>query len=158
MPGEIMIQKDQGDDEAYDHTYLQVSWPVAVNRLHTDGSVDGDVEAFTSSREISFHARTWKFDGHFSQATEEITIVRPLASDSTYLISDMVAYPIRYAKEGTKERLLRRGQMFWDCRFRQYVSYCGWNYNHNEYTVGPVKCGTLLTTNRLFLCRGTSGS
>ncbi|KAJ9668738.1 hypothetical protein H2201_000982 [Coniosporium apollinis] len=130
MPGEIIIEKNGGGDEAYDKACLQASW---LLKKVTSQPVAGSEDEFTSATEIIFHAHTWKFDGHFSRAIEKKSIQSPV-SHNTYLIRDMVAYPIRYAKEGTKERLLRRGKMFWDCRFRRYVSYCGWNYNHNEYT------------------------
>jgi len=145
MPGETIVEKNGEGDEAYDNTYLQISWPV---KKETSQPISGNEDESTLATEISFYAHTWKFDGHFSKATEEKGIGQSLVSDDTYLIRSMAAYPTRYAGERTKERLLRRGQMFWDCRFRRYVSYCGWDYNHSEYTVSSMNCWVLVRTNR----------
>ncbi|KAK0625594.1 Lon protease-like protein [Lasiodiplodia hormozganensis] len=38
-------------------------------------------------------------------------------------IQDLELFPLRLAKDGTKERLKERGLKFWDFRIRKYVSY-----------------------------------
>lgn len=49
-------------------------------------------------------------------------------------IKELNIYPLRFAP-GMKEILYERGMKFWECRYRNYVCYNGWDYNHDQEIV-----------------------
>ncbi|KAF2498988.1 hypothetical protein BU16DRAFT_446688, partial [Lophium mytilinum] len=64
----------------------------------------------------------WQYDGLFRQKNSLLTVTWP-SYDGQIPISALPVYPLRYDTTGLKERLIERGQMFWECRKRKFVSY-----------------------------------
>lgn len=85
---------------------------------------------------------SWKFDGEFHLQYPHHKVTWPSESD-TVPISDLVFYPLRFDKSDLKERLERRGRVFWSCRKRRYVSY---NVSPEETGLGAV--GSLASCTR----------
>ncbi|KAF6808464.1 AAA family ATPase [Colletotrichum sojae] len=81
-----------------------------------------------SLTESSFSARidatTWDFSGTFQKVEETIAVedLPEAESNGSFLIQDLVVYPMEYASKDVVEALRKRGQMFWKCRHRNYVS------------------------------------
>jgi hypothetical protein len=65
---------------------------------------------------------TWEYDGNFFR--NHITIPTKWPSGSSQVtITDLSVYPIRHAAAGIETGLRNRGNTFWGCRRRKYVSY-----------------------------------
>lgn len=71
---------------------------------------------------LILHCWAWNFDGKFYRQKHDLTVLWPSRSDQI-AITDLVVYPLRYAGEGFEDKLRRRGNTFWACRKRKYVSY-----------------------------------
>ncbi len=57
-------------------------------------------------------------------------------------MQDLIAYPLRFAKEDVRGHLLKRGQLFWDqMRFTKHIAYGGWcwykEWNYVGFTPLP---------------------
>lgn len=68
----------------------------------------------------------WVFNGHFRQNTyqgpsDPSTFDGPETKEVD--ITSLSFYPLRFAAEGTKEKLVARGHKFWRCRTRKLVCY-----------------------------------
>jgi hypothetical protein len=90
---------------------------------------DGQPRAFTLlsypspvDNSMPLRCWSWDFDGCFFRKISTFENVWPSKTSQT-LITDLEVYPLRYATDGLKERLRRRGETFWRCRERNYVSY-----------------------------------
>jgi hypothetical protein len=67
---------------------------------------------------------SYKYDGSFYQQRETIEITMPADDVKEEIpITDLNAFPMRFAKEETKTHLERRGTEFWACREKRLVSY-----------------------------------
>ncbi|CAN9266537.1 unnamed protein product [Alternaria alternata] len=90
---------------------------------------NGQVEAFAikscrllNQTTLIMECWIWKYDGTFFR--EHFTTVSEWPSRSKQVtITDLSAYPIRFAVEGVELKLRQRGHMFWSCRDRKYVDY-----------------------------------
>ncbi len=71
---------------------------------------------------LSLHCWSWSFEGTFFRREVELTIPWPSKSEPID-ITDLDVYPLKYAKGGLEDRLRSRGERFWACRDRRYVSY-----------------------------------
>jgi len=90
---------------------------------------NGRVEAFVikscrllNQTTLIMECWTWQYDGtfireHFTTSSEWPSISKQVT------ITDLSAYPIRFAKEGVELKLRQRGHIFWSCRDRKYVNY-----------------------------------
>jgi hypothetical protein len=66
---------------------------------------------------------SWNFDGLFRKENTSLFVDWPSPSASVIRISDLATYPLRLDTTG-RERILRdRGEVFWKCRQRYFVSY-----------------------------------
>ncbi|KAJ4310210.1 hypothetical protein N0V84_011079 [Fusarium piperis] len=70
----------------------------------------------------------WRFDGVLrplhSSLTASSELDLPPESDSDFKdIARLKYYPLRFASEGTKAKLIARGQRFWACRRQKLVCY-----------------------------------
>jgi hypothetical protein len=76
----------------------------------------------------------WDFDGNFQENQHEINVEYDGASTGPFPITDLNIYPLKYADEKLKAKLIARGKMFWACRERKYVYYT--NTNRNKASTG----------------------
>lgn len=91
--------------------------------------VKGHLQAYACTRvssaesnSFSMDCMSWIFDGNFRQKHDVLSVEWPGHSDIMQ-IQDLELFPLRLAKDGTKERLKERGLKLWDFRIRKYVSY-----------------------------------
>ncbi|KFY06830.1 hypothetical protein V492_07707 [Pseudogymnoascus sp. VKM F-4246] len=66
---------------------------------------------------------SWAFNGTFQKTASELSIDWLPSMTDPFNISDLMIYPIKFAENGLKNTLRARGEMFWKCRWRNYVSY-----------------------------------
>ena len=71
---------------------------------------------------LEMNCSSWEYDGNFFQKYITIPVQWPSKS-RTVAITDLSVYPIRHATEGLEIALRKRGETFWSCRRRKYVSY-----------------------------------
>ena len=85
----------------------------------------------------TFSAWHWEFDGKFARRYDILQFQIKEELDSTSnessldeldlsketSITDLHVYPLRFLSSDIQEKLRQRGQMFWKCRQRRYVSY-----------------------------------
>ncbi|KAK4445387.1 P-loop containing nucleoside triphosphate hydrolase protein [Podospora aff. communis PSN243] len=78
---------------------------------------------------VVVHCTTWSFGGQgtFEKADKVFVVNWPsdhYGDDTEEIpITSLLAYPLRYDRSGLRERLRKRGTMFWSCRGRRFVSY-----------------------------------
>ncbi|KAJ3545953.1 hypothetical protein NM208_g2249 [Fusarium decemcellulare] len=73
---------------------------------------------FSASIDVS----SWSFDGKFLRASEKLSINSLPSESDEFDITELPLYPMEFASESVVTALRNRGQMFWKCRFRNYVS------------------------------------
>ncbi|KAL2687306.1 hypothetical protein Neosp_004863 [[Neocosmospora] mangrovei] len=106
VPGEIAISKLDGSDVAQVKGYQTTSWLRRPSRL---GSYNGSITA-----------TSWSFDGSFKQIRKYLVIPSPRFTGE-FAITSLAFYPQKFASDETVAALLKRGNMFWKCRKRNYV-------------------------------------
>jgi hypothetical protein len=72
---------------------------------------------------INLECWSWKFDGGFRRVEERIHVSWPDSDASILPLTDLLAWPLRLYQSGLKQRLQRRGEEFWSCRHKKFVSY-----------------------------------
>ncbi|TVY31516.1 ATPase family AAA domain-containing protein, partial [Lachnellula subtilissima] len=73
-----------------------------------------------------FSGWSWEFDGTFSRVYSNLELsleVHDKQEQSELNINDLNLFPLAFADECLKQRLKKRGETFWKCRFKHLVSY-----------------------------------
>jgi hypothetical protein len=110
---------------------------------------------WTASHSVSLDCWNWGYDGQFLRRKEKrIALTAP--TYDTVPITDLAAYPLRYADEETRARLLERGSKFWKLRNLIHVAYHGPDYQGERVYVSCV-FRMLHTISRLTPCRTALG-
>ncbi|KAM0437654.1 hypothetical protein ACHAPT_002018 [Fusarium lateritium] len=109
VPEHIVISKKQGNALAKLQGFVAQDW------LKPRTSDTG----FSASIGVS----SWQFDGRFRKTLEKLTINELPSETDEFDITDLPLYPIEFASDAVVEALRKRGRMFWECRFRNYVEY-----------------------------------
>jgi hypothetical protein len=82
---------------------------------------------WTASHSVSLDCWNWGYDGQSLRRKEKkITVKSP--TYRTVPITGLAAYPLRYADDDTRERLVERGSKFWKLRNPTHVAYEGPDY------------------------------
>lgn len=84
---------------------------------------------------VTLYCENWNFDGVFGQKESYVTVTWPSSSLAILPIVDLEFFPLKYDRLGTKGRLLKRGQLLWNCRKRRYMSYRVSGGKHDVQTV-----------------------
>jgi hypothetical protein len=66
---------------------------------------------------------SWKFDGLLRESSKNFQIGWPWMKKELIPIQSLPVYPLEYGKTDLEEELQTRGQNFWSCKNRTYVSY-----------------------------------
>lgn len=80
---------------------------------------------------IRLHCQSWRYDGTFQKKMEVIDVRWPDGCEQVPMDS-LAAYPLKYDTSGLRTRLRKRGEEFWKCRQRRFVSYA---YRRSESEV-----------------------
>lgn len=112
-PNDILVE---GKDDKT-RAYVSCSWPVAPSRQEYSDPNDKD-KGWT----WDIKAWSWEFDGDF-QCKQTTIQLRMAADDNEQDIVKLNVRPLKHEDDVIVERLQRRGQTLWDCRFRRLVSY-----------------------------------
>lgn len=96
---------------------------VVVNRAGGEPTAWEVEEVVEEHGRIALRCWRWAFDGMFTREKTSLVIPFPKQRGERMPISDLPVYPLRCDRSGMSQRLLDRGQKFWDCRKRQFVLY-----------------------------------
>ncbi|KAF5013004.1 hypothetical protein FDECE_951 [Fusarium decemcellulare] len=112
--------------------YLFVPGHIVISKLHGDtleklqGFVaQGWLETRTSNGNLSasLDVSSWGFDGKFHKTLKKLSIDALPSQTEEFSIVDLPIYPLEFVTDSIDQVLRKRGQMFWKCRFRKFVSY-----------------------------------
>ncbi|KAF6822948.1 AAA family ATPase [Colletotrichum plurivorum] len=128
VPNTILISKTEGTKTHQLRGLSATDWI----------KIDSPTESSFSAR---IDATTWDFTGTFQKIEETIAVeeLPEAESDGSFLVQDLVAYPMEYASKDTVGALRKRGQMFWKCRHRNYVSSSRFSDDGIQAPVYPAK-------------------
>lgn len=73
----------------------------------------------------SITATSWSFDGNFQRNENTLQIHDLFSLSHAITICELDPFPIEFSNDKleTLKNLRERGEMFWKCRARNYVSY-----------------------------------
>ncbi|KAF8251016.1 hypothetical protein K440DRAFT_638849 [Wilcoxina mikolae CBS 423.85] len=153
-PNEIIVTRKEQDNIG-----LEVAtWPKDQKQLRNrvkvelwdleeselDNTESGSVELGLDSGEqelesaesgsVVLPCKPWFFNGLFHKVSREITVTLS-KSDKPCPITELEAYPLRFADPSVRAALLNRGKEFWKCRYRRYVSYDRWDAMREEHNI-----------------------
>jgi hypothetical protein len=80
---------------------------------------------------------SWTFDGMFRRERTSLSVDWPSPMATTIQITDLSTYPLKYDTFGLEKRLRSRGEEFWKCRKRNFISYTS-SPNFEVQTVGSL--------------------
>ncbi|KAE9374916.1 P-loop containing nucleoside triphosphate hydrolase protein [Stipitochalara longipes BDJ] len=113
-PNTILVSNSEHKTIGQQQAHLAQSW---LNVQH----MDEDPENFSAFVDST----CWTFDGNFAKRAILLSINGLPSTATVFNIQDLMWYPIQFAKPELKVALQKRGEMFWKCRFRNYVCYRG---------------------------------
>jgi len=91
----------------------------------------------------------WGYDGKsLLRKDKSVSVTAP--TFGTVAITQLSAYPLRYATDATKQRLLDRGSRFWALRHPSHVSYEGPDYRGERVYPWDSRCMIDYETYRKF--------
>lgn len=99
-PNEIIVTSREGHPRAY----LLNGWPDWFGKV------------------LSLPCVTWSFDGQFYQESEQIDLEWTFGDEEEVPITDLAVHPLRFDRN-TEARLIKRGEIFWQCRESRFISY-----------------------------------
>ncbi|KAG9672488.1 P-loop containing nucleoside triphosphate hydrolase protein, partial [Aureobasidium melanogenum] len=80
--------------------------------------------SYPEPRVCELECESWTFDGVFRRRMESLRVVWPSGSSPDAIpIVNLETFPLQFGDDDLRDRLMQRGQMLWDCRFRKYVTY-----------------------------------
>jgi hypothetical protein len=85
--------------------------------------LEGTVDVDKLQKQWTLRCWSWKFDGELREHLKEFSIVWPWPKREPRPIQSLSVYPLEYAKPGLEEELQSRGEKFWSCKSRTFVSY-----------------------------------
>ncbi|KAK7913869.1 hypothetical protein PG985_011572 [Apiospora marii] len=94
---------------------------------HTNGQVfDDDSDTTGGLTEVTYDISIWyyNYNDRFWKGTEKTSFsIRVSKNQPEVRIDTLSMFPIRFASTDLRRRLEKRGETFWRCRRRQFVSY-----------------------------------
>lgn len=124
VPNTILVANSDNESSGQQRAYLASSW-LDIGSEHPDWAPPPSSRARPNNFAGVMEGTYWTFDGNFEKATRPISIHWLPSLTDPFDIRDLVLYPIKFAEPGLENLLRARGEMFWQCRFRNYVCYNG---------------------------------
>ncbi|KAI0878207.1 hypothetical protein GGS24DRAFT_13174 [Hypoxylon argillaceum] len=89
--------------------------------------------------QLNLNCWNWGYDGHrLHRVDTSISVDVP--THGTVHINELVVYPLRFAAEETRKRLLDNGEKFWNLRHQSFVSYEGPDYKGERTYPSDSRC------------------
>ncbi|KAF2673829.1 P-loop containing nucleoside triphosphate hydrolase protein [Microthyrium microscopicum] len=124
-PSDVVVRKESGAYQAF----LSTSWTrtksVSAVKEKWDSFKNNDGEGSKAPLHMWFvTAWGYGFDGDFFKATTFVDFeLRVEKGDEEVKITELNAFPLRFADESIRKKLEKRGKTFWSCRVKKLVSY-----------------------------------
>ncbi|KAH7026713.1 AAA family ATPase [Microdochium trichocladiopsis] len=137
-PGDVLIQKTGPLTQAY----VALDWAKETEASRQERLSDFHYDQWDNRRgkpsdnwdpkqgerkrwfEWSVPVWNWVFDGRFQARHHDLEVgVKATYSGELLPIEELSVIPLKYAPADVKERLEKRGRMFWSLRHRRYISY-----------------------------------
>ncbi|KAI1169754.1 hypothetical protein F4777DRAFT_584592 [Nemania sp. FL0916] len=125
-PGDVMIWKEKNEIAAA----IVKSRPTLRTRPRPNASRSYQISPLTLNKNASdskwrWQIQTWQYyyDGSFIQKNICNQIIMQSNTQDEVPISELTAYPLKYAGDTVRSILQARGDTFWKCRYRRLVSY-----------------------------------
>ncbi|KAG4255664.1 ATPase [Fusarium proliferatum] len=131
VPGNVYILTHPQGKEHYRGVRL-LSWPSLKTSWGDQATLNErrqDDNIITTYIDLELEA--WDFDGNFKKTGFQKRTTIQWEGDITKFLYDLDIYPYTLADTSSQRMLMNRGNMFWRCRFRNFISYSGWDL-HNE--------------------------
>ncbi|KAL9085703.1 MAG: hypothetical protein Q9165_007452 [Trypethelium subeluteriae] len=138
-PGNVVVGK-RGPHRV---AYVATSWAkeVQLSSAHTARYPKKELplegEAKKSKFEWKVQAWSWYFDGSLSRWDTSLHLnIEVDDEDEVLNLSELNVFPLMNASEGVVSVLRKRGEMFWQCRKRKFISY---DKSDDEYNVVGIR-------------------
>lgn len=115
-PGDVLVKGTGADVNGY----VLTTWP--HNSIPITAGLKEDEKNKARSQYI-MNVRSWSFDDVFSRVSAQLTLEIDGIEKTEHAIQDLNIRPIAYASDEDIKTLQSRGEMFWKCRERHFVSY-----------------------------------
>ena len=80
---------------------------------------------------ITFECWSWGSNGvHLGRKLRKMKMHWP--KKDRIAITQLEIYPLRYAKQETRDLLLRQGTKYWDLRYQRKIAYSGWDVPRDQ--------------------------
>ncbi|KAK4077780.1 uncharacterized protein Triagg1_3474 [Trichoderma aggressivum f. europaeum] len=134
QPGDVLVRWDAEGVEAF----LAMSWLHKKKKNseiqeHLEDSDWTFLSAPWSKKFESWEVDAWSYvySGNFYRVVGRLDINLDVDEAGTEIpIVNLNVFPLRFASQELRERLERRGKIFWNCGYGNYISYD--NQNKNE--------------------------
>jgi hypothetical protein len=114
-PGDLVLAKGLGEDRGY----IIEQWPHA------------DKDAPEKDTSFVIFCWCWEFDGEFRIESKSFKV--SLRKDALpQLIGSLSIVPEKYYNPDSLAAIKIRGEKFWECRKKNYVTYNGWDCNKEQ--------------------------
>lgn len=137
-PGEVLVGKDSVGLQAY----IATGWIDLSETVHEDAEYEhpdsvqrrripryGPLANTKGNRKLKTYIWTvpawrWEFNGIFEKRNVNLKVRMSIGYDEESVdIASLNVHPLKYAADGTKTLLERRGRTFWAARHRKFVAY-----------------------------------
>lgn len=128
-PNDILVEGKEDKIRAY----VSSSWPLYSKEV--DKCSPNNLQKQISFKPLKstsdkgkvgiwkIEAWSWNFDGSFRREQKNIQLRMAADSEADRDIDQLNVRPLKYVDREIVVRLQQRGKTFWDCRFRQLISY-----------------------------------
>src|SRR5690606_37661600 len=110
---------------------------ISVRKGVETAYVLGETSSLFTAGDPTFHCWAWSYHGFWLRRKKEMLTLNRSQS-GLVLINSLSVYPLRFAKQEVKDRLIRRGRIFWGFRYLHHVSYSGWDARAEEFYVRHI--------------------
>jgi hypothetical protein len=74
--------------------------------------------------ELDLSCWSWEYDGIFKQSYCILRVRWPsVAIDAEIPMTALVIYPLKFDRKNLESQIRKRGEMFWSCRIKKFVTY-----------------------------------
>jgi ATPase family associated with various cellular activities (AAA) len=119
-PNDVLVEC-KGDDCM---GFVSRSWPLNTKiRESPYEKYTSKGPTRTECRICEIDAWSWKIDGTFYHNPVLLTLELDFNDKAEKNIADLNIRPLEYVSDEVRDLLKRRGETFWSCRFKRFVSY-----------------------------------
>ena len=116
-PGDVIFSQEK---KGISSAYVATSWAFDEKKEKSAGSSKSSKDLWSWKVGVWSHS----YDGTFYKTHSTLDIQLHLEGpDDEVSMRDLKLLPLRFASPESKQRLEIRGQTFWRCRYRRFISY-----------------------------------